>query len=118
MGFARDVADRVVYMDQGLFIEEGSPSEVFSHPKDDHTRQFLRHILPEREPEHAAELGIAAGDQTPHGEPPAGEALDATGGVGTGSPPSEEPPLPGAAPQPPRTGTYLPDPQKGEDGDA
>lgn len=74
MGFARDVADRVVYMDQGLFIEEGSPSEVFSHPKDDRTRQFLRHILPEREPEHAAELGIAAGDQTPHGEPPAGDA--------------------------------------------
>lgn len=58
MGFARDVADRVVYMDDGYFIEHGPPEEVFFHPKDDRTRRFLRHILPEKEPEHAAELGI------------------------------------------------------------
>ena len=63
MGFSRDVADRVVYMDDGYFIEQGPPSEVFFHPKDDRTRRFLRHILPEKEPEHAKELGILEVDQ-------------------------------------------------------
>jgi len=58
MGFSRDVADRVVYMDEGLFIEQGPPSEVFFHPKDERTKRFLRHILPEKEPHQAAELGI------------------------------------------------------------
>ena len=58
MGFSRDVADRVVYMDQGQFIEQGPPSQVFFHPRDERTRRFLRHVLPEKEPEHAAELGI------------------------------------------------------------
>ncbi len=58
MGFSRDVADRVVYMDEGQFIEQGPPSQVFFHPKDERTRRFLRHVLPEKEPEHAAELGI------------------------------------------------------------
>lgn len=60
MGFARDVADRVVYMDEGTFIEQGPPDEVFFSPKDPRTRQFLRHILPEVDPRHAAELGITA----------------------------------------------------------
>ena len=63
MGFSRDVADRVVYMDDGYFVEEGPPSEVFFHPKDDRTKRFLRHILPEKEPEHAKELGIVEVDQ-------------------------------------------------------
>jgi ABC-type methionine transport system ATPase subunit len=63
MGFSRDVADRVVYMDDGYFIEQGPPSEVFYHPKDERTRRFLRHILPEKEPEHAKELGILEVDQ-------------------------------------------------------
>ena len=63
MGFSRDVADRVVYMDDGYFIEQGPPSEVFFHPKDDRTKRFLRHILPEKEPEHAKELGILEVDQ-------------------------------------------------------
>jgi len=78
MGFARDVADRVVYMDGGYFIEEGPPTEVFYHPKDARTRQFLRHILPEKEPHHAAELGIAADDEGTPGPPQgaAGAALD------------------------------------------
>ncbi|NLT93396.1 MAG: amino acid ABC transporter ATP-binding protein [Actinobacteria bacterium] len=58
MGFSRDVADRVVYMDEGQFIEQGPPSQVFFHPRDERTRRFLRHVLPEKEPEHAAELGI------------------------------------------------------------
>jgi ABC-type glutathione transport system ATPase component len=63
MGFSRDVADRVVYMDDGYFIEQGPPSEVFFHPKDDRTKRFLRHILPEKEPQHAKELGILEVDQ-------------------------------------------------------
>ena len=65
LGFSRDVADRVVYMDDGYFIEEGPPSEVFYHPKDDRTKRFLRHILPEKEPEHAKELGIIAHEEAP-----------------------------------------------------
>ena len=73
MGFARDVADRVVYMDEGYFIEQGPPDEVFFNPKDPRTRQFLRHILPEVDPRHAAELGIAKmGDEAE--ETPADEA--------------------------------------------
>ena len=74
MGFSRDVADRVVYMDEGQFIEQGPPSQVFFHPRDERTRRFLRHVLPEKEPEHAAELGITevgqdlpAPDATPGG---------------------------------------------------
>ena len=63
MGFSRDVADRVVYMDDGYFIEQGPPSEVFFHPQDDRTKRFLRHILPEKEPQHAKELGITEVDQ-------------------------------------------------------
>ncbi len=69
MGFARDVADRVVYMDEGVFIEQGPPDEVFFNPRDQRTRQFLRHILPEVDPRHAAELGITA----PGGEAPEAE---------------------------------------------
>lgn len=63
MGFSRDVADRVIYMDQGEFIEQGSPSEVFFAPKDERTKRFLRHVLPEQEPAHASQLGI-----TPEGD--------------------------------------------------
>ncbi|BBY62731.1 peptide ABC transporter ATP-binding protein [Mycolicibacterium helvum] len=45
MGFAREVADRVVYMDAGTIIEIGSPVEVFSDPKQDRTRAFLSKVL-------------------------------------------------------------------------
>lgn len=45
MQFARDVADRVVFMDQGRIIEQAPPDEFFSHPKDERTQQFLRKIL-------------------------------------------------------------------------
>ena len=80
MGFSREVADRVVYMDDGYFIEQGPPSEVFFHPQDDRTKRFLRHILPEKEPEHAKELGIVEVDQElpdPDAVPPQGLAGDA-----------------------------------------
>ncbi len=45
MGFARDVADRVIFMDGGYVIEEGAPSDIFSHPKNERTRSFLARVL-------------------------------------------------------------------------
>ena len=42
MGFARDVADRVIFMEKGVVVEEGPPSEVFGNPKQERTRQFLQ----------------------------------------------------------------------------
>jgi polar amino acid transport system ATP-binding protein len=44
MSFARDVADRVVFMDEGIVHEQGTPEEVFDHPKSDRTKDFLGHI--------------------------------------------------------------------------
>jgi len=45
MGFAREVADRVVFMDKGVIQEEGTPEELFSHPKNDRTKEFLGKVL-------------------------------------------------------------------------
>ncbi len=45
MGFARAAADRVIFMDDGSIVEEGTPEEVFSNPKEDRTKRFLEHIL-------------------------------------------------------------------------
>ena len=45
MGFARKVADRVIFMDQGEIVEEGSPDAFFDAPKNDRTRRFLSQIL-------------------------------------------------------------------------
>ena len=44
MGFARDVADRVIFMADGVVEEEGTPEEVFDHPKSNRTKDFLGHI--------------------------------------------------------------------------
>jgi polar amino acid transport system ATP-binding protein len=44
MRFARDVSTRVFFMDKGTIFEEGSPEEVFEHPKKDRTRQFINHL--------------------------------------------------------------------------
>ncbi len=44
MGFAREVADRVIFMEGGVIVEEGTPSEVFDHPKHNRTKDFLGHI--------------------------------------------------------------------------
>jgi ABC-type methionine transport system ATPase subunit len=46
MGFARDVASRCIFMDEGVFVEEDSPENLFFHPQHERTRSFLRHILP------------------------------------------------------------------------
>ena len=45
MGFARDVADRIVFMSDGYIVEEGPPSEIFTNPKEARTRDFLNHVL-------------------------------------------------------------------------
>lgn len=45
MSFARDVASHVIFMDGGHIIEENSPKEFFSHPKEERTRQFLSRLL-------------------------------------------------------------------------
>jgi general L-amino acid transport system ATP-binding protein len=45
MGFAKSVADRVIFMDQGQIVEQNTPTEFFSHPKTDRTRDFLSKIL-------------------------------------------------------------------------
>ena len=44
MGFARDVADRVIFMEGGVVVEEGTPEDVFDHPKHERTREFLGNI--------------------------------------------------------------------------
>ena len=44
MGFARDVASRAVFMDDGVIVEEGPPSEVFDNPQNERTKDFLGHI--------------------------------------------------------------------------
>jgi general L-amino acid transport system ATP-binding protein len=45
MGFARQVADRVIFMDHGQIIEQNAPEEFFNHPQHDRTKLFLRQIL-------------------------------------------------------------------------
>jgi len=45
MGFAKEVADRVIYMHDGRVIEEGEPSEIFHHPKETRTKEFLDAVL-------------------------------------------------------------------------
>ncbi len=46
MAFARDVATRVCFLDQGRILEQGPPQEIFSSPREERTRHFLRRVLP------------------------------------------------------------------------
>lgn len=45
MSFAQDVADKVIFMDDGYVVEEGKPEEIFSRPKEERTKQFLSRII-------------------------------------------------------------------------
>ena len=45
MGFARRVANRVLFMDEGVIVEEGTPEDIFDHPREERTRRFLSNIL-------------------------------------------------------------------------
>ena len=45
MGFAREVGDRVIFMDAGQIVEEGTPEEIFNHPQSDRLKNFLAKVL-------------------------------------------------------------------------
>ena len=45
MGFAKEVADRVIFMDDGMIVEEGTPEQIFNNPKNERTQNFLRKVL-------------------------------------------------------------------------
>lgn len=45
MGFAREVGDRVIFMDEGKILEEGTPDEIFNHPKNPRLQEFLSKVL-------------------------------------------------------------------------
>jgi putative lysine transport system ATP-binding protein len=45
MGFAKEVSDRVIFMDKGVIAEEGTPDDIFVHPKEARTKEFLRRVL-------------------------------------------------------------------------
>ncbi len=45
MGFAREIADRVCFLDEGVILEQGSPEEIFTAPKEPRTQQFLQRIV-------------------------------------------------------------------------
>ncbi|WP_433133023.1 amino acid ABC transporter ATP-binding protein [Micromonospora sp. CA-240977] len=70
MAFAREVADRVVFMDGGVVVEQGPPQEVLGNPKHERTRAFLSRVL---DPTRVAQLGQP--DQSP--EPPSAPGLPA-----------------------------------------
>jgi ABC-type polar amino acid transport system ATPase subunit len=62
MQFAREVGDRVVFMDEGRIVEEGPPSEVLDQPREERTRQFLRRTL--QLPDSLDELSVDEGGLT------------------------------------------------------
>lgn len=45
MGFARDISDRIVFMDGGIILEDGTPEDIFNHPKNERTRAFLTRAM-------------------------------------------------------------------------
>jgi putative lysine transport system ATP-binding protein len=45
MGFAKEVSDRILFMDQGIVLEENNPKDFFSQPKEERTRQFLNRVI-------------------------------------------------------------------------
>ena len=45
MGFAKEVADRIIFMDQGVILEEGTPKEIFDNPKQERTKEFFSKVL-------------------------------------------------------------------------
>jgi ABC-type histidine transport system ATPase subunit len=60
MAFARDVADRVVFMDQGVVVEQGPPDQLFTNPKSDRLRAFLARFAGS----HATPLPVATAAAT------------------------------------------------------
>ena len=50
MAFAREVSDRVVFMDQGVILEQGNPQKIFVNPENERTREFLSRYLEDKQP--------------------------------------------------------------------
>ena len=91
MGFARDVADRVVFMDGGVVVEEGSPKEVIDNPQHQRTRSFLRRMRQEEEQVEAARAEVAAERLVPGGtEEPDAMAVDGPGAAAIGHNPDAD----------------------------
>ena len=49
MAFAREVSDRVVFMDQGIILEQGNPQKIFVNPENERTREFLSRYLEDKQ---------------------------------------------------------------------
>ena len=45
MGFARNVGNRLFFMDQGMILEDGRPADIFDNPKEERTKEFLEKVL-------------------------------------------------------------------------
>jgi len=45
MDFAKEVSSRVVFMDQGVIVEEGKPEDIFNNPKKERTREFFKRVV-------------------------------------------------------------------------
>lgn len=45
MGFGREVGDRIIFMDQGVIVEQGAPEQMFTNPSEERTKQFLRNVM-------------------------------------------------------------------------
>jgi polar amino acid transport system ATP-binding protein len=75
MAFAREVADRVIFMDEGLVVEEGTPEQVIGNPQHERTRAFLKRVLDPTHVDPGAEdsgeaLGHHAADTAPESDEP------------------------------------------------
>jgi polar amino acid transport system ATP-binding protein len=60
MSFARGVADRVVFMDQGVVVEEGPPNQVLLNPQEERTKTFLSRVKHEAEAEAAHDAAVSS----------------------------------------------------------
>lgn len=66
MAFARDVADRVIFMDAGQIVEQGPPEQVIGAPQEERTQVFLQRVL---DPTHVREIGELEPDEVPGVKP-------------------------------------------------
>lgn len=58
MGFAKEVSDRVVFMDKGVIAEEGAPEDIFNNPKEERTREFLKRTLNNLDEDSSKVVGL------------------------------------------------------------
>ena len=45
MGFAKSISDRILFIDEGIIMEEGTPEQIFDHPQNARTKEFLSKVL-------------------------------------------------------------------------